>query len=479
MIDYTIDKHIYNIDLLKELCIAAEKADSENEMFSVINKLSEFIQENPQYSYIQSFDIAENLLIDIINFSNSQEYNLNNFIERYINITNNQLIMADIIDKSYKINVYFVGIDRYELIPNIINKNINFICISLDVENVFKKKKHEFDVLILSEEATSQNHDLTSLFDKIIYYDKYINNTFILVDKLFYNNYDYNYLVNSITKAKNNNTHEIFVGHSYSLNGIDDTKLNENIVNLSLSSQDIYYSIKIAKEIIDYNSTIRKCYIGTGYWTFHFDLSKSKNNEAIGIEKIFYPIFEDSHHYEYVNTKSIINLNEHVDTLSRAIFNIDALYNCLSKLIYDSNKSYFTSSITRQSLSLLGDKNLDLLDAEEKYLLGKVRAEQHNKLIQYQITKEENKALLSEFLIYLKKRNVQPVIVNFPTSKYYNKFLDKRFKEEYYDIIESLNKESKLEFIDLNNNLFNDEDFRDFDHMSDLGAYKINNILKI
>ena len=68
-------------------------------------------------------------------------------------------------------------------------------------------------------------------------------------------------------------------------------------------------------------------------------------------------------------------------------------------------------------------------------------------------------------------------IINFPTTRYYNKFLNKKFKDDYYNIINKLKEERDFKFLDLNDYNFNDEDFVDMDHVSDIGASKITNIL--
>jgi hypothetical protein len=115
------------------------------------------------------------------------------------------------------------------------------------------------------------------------------------------------------------------------------------------------------------------------------------------------------------------------------------------------------------------------MSEEEKYVLGKERAEQHNKLLRYMETRRENEIILSKFLNYLNEKEIEVVLINFPTSKYYSKFLNKKFKADYYSIIKKY--KNKITFIDLDTIAFEDQDFRDFDHINDIGAAKISCIL--
>lgn len=481
MKNYKLEKHLDNIELLKNL-YKVSKTENETEMFSLVNILADFVQENFHYSFITNFNKVTNLLIDIINYSNSKEYNFISFQKKYSNITKLILKLVEDLLNKYQINVYFMGKDKYGLINTIINTSINFVGELQVNQNVFIKGNREFNVLILSEETISISDGLIN-FDKIIHYDKFMNDIYNIVEQIYHLNhifYDYNYLVNTINIAKKNITESIFIGHSYSLNGLDETKLNENVVNLSLSSQDLYYSFKIAKNIIDENQNIKKCYIGTGYWTFYLDLSRAQNiHELARIENIYYPILKDGHNCKYLNTEKKLSLDEYSNPLVKHVFNLEKLYNCLSEIIYNRNKTYFNNKFTRQALSLIGNNKLNLMDDEKKYRLGKERAEQHNKMIRYVHTRAENEKIIKELLEYLNEKNIQVTIVNFPTTRYYNEFLNNQFKEDYYKILGKLEKEYNFLLIDLNNenNLFSDEDFRDLDHMSSLGAEKITNIL--
>jgi len=160
------------------------------------------------------------------------------------------------------------------------------------------------------------------------------------------------------------------------------------------------------------------------------------------------------------------------------IFNLDLIYRHFARLLFNSYYSSYFKFKPRELCSLLGDKRLSSLTMYEKLTLAKNRAEHHNRAIKYKETKEENTRILSDFLEYLKKKNVKVVIVNFTATSYYRQFLKDHFVEEYKEIITRLREIHNFDFIDLNEySCINDNDFTDFDHFGDSGAIKVSEIL--
>ena len=475
MENYTLERHIDNINFLKGIYSKSTKLGTEDEMFNEVNKLADFVQGNKQYLHINSFNALLDEIVEIIDFCNSNKYTFSNFIKKFNKLYYEIKKLSKDILQTYNINTYFVGKDKYGLLNKIIKNNNNFKIISEEIRSDSIKKNFEFNILILSEETfTYKVNDKN--FDKIIYYDQLMNSIFNLVEKLYYNNYDYNYLVNAIKKAKKDIVTEVFVGHSHSLHGINESEIKESMVNLSLQSQNIYYSAKIAKEVIESNKNIKSCFIGTAYWSLYSDLSRTEYGKEI-IRNVYYPILKDSCNYQYEANGNVSELIKFNDIIISEVFNIEEIYNFLSKIIFDTNKSYFNSLLKRENCGLIGGKILSNLSEEEKFELAQNRTDSHNKLIKYKETREENEKLLNDFLLYLNKKNIKAYIINFPTTRYYNKFLNKKFKDEYYNIINKLKEERDFKFLDLNDYNFNDEDFVDMDHVSDIGASKITNIL--
>lgn len=481
MKEYTISKHIINLNLLEEF-IKESIIHEEKKIFKAINKIADFIGDNLQYNICNSYNNMVDLLVDTIEFCNGENYSFKELPTKYYQIVEYIKRLLDQIETKFSINIYFIGLDKYSMIDKIINKKgIKFNKYEIFNDEIYINDT-AFNVLLISEETCNQNINLND-FDYIIYYDKFMNSCYNIVDNLYHSNilkYDYNYLNNSIEFARDNNIKSIIVGHSYSLNGIDETELKSDTINFSLSSQDLYYSYKIARKAIDSNRNISRCYIGTGYWSFYFDLSKTLNSvELDRIKFIYYPIFNDGHNYLDVDKGSNIDdniyLKERLSIEEKWIFDTNKIYTFLSKIIFLNNKKYFNDRVSRELFSMIGNHKLYELAVNTKMEIGKQRAKAHNKLLKHTLTRSENEAILREFIGYLNKKNVEAIIVNFPTTHYYNNYLDLKFKEEYYNIFKDMENDFKFKLIDLNSKHYNfdDKDYRDVDHINIIGAKKI------
>lgn len=485
MKNYKITNHINNVDFLKNIINTPIESD-EKKIFKYINILADFLSYNTLYTKFISYTDTVDLLVDTIEFCNSENYYFEKLPTMYYQIIEYIKRLLDQIETKFSINIYFVGLDKYSMIDKIINKKLIKINKYERFNDEISINDTTFNILIISEETWDKNINLND-FDYIVYYDKFMNSCYSIVDSLYNSNilkYDYNYLNNSIEFACNNNIKSIIVGHSYSLNGIDETELKSDTINFSLSSQDLYYSYKIARKAIDSNRNISRCYIGTGYWSFYFDLSKTLNSvELDRIKFIYYPIFNDGHNYINVDKGSNIDdsiyLKERLSIEEKWIFDTNKIYTFLSKIIFLNNKKYFNDRVSRELFSMIGSHKLYELAIDTKMEIGKQRAEAHNKLLKHTLTRSENEAILREFIGYLNKKNVEAIIVNFPTTHYYNDYLDFKFKEEYYKIFKDMENDFKFKLIDLNSKHYNfdDKDYRDVDHINIIGAKKICSFL--
>ncbi|WIV18892.1 hypothetical protein QPK24_21625 [Paenibacillus polygoni] len=444
-----------------------------------MNQLADFIQKNSQYSVISSYIAIADLLVDIINFCNSRSYSTRDLLNKYFKIIKLLSQLYNDVLNSYKFKIYFKGTDKYKILKKIINYEI---VILQDGETRARSKEgcFEFNILLLSEETVSEGMFFND-FDEVITYDKLMNDLYGLSNNIYNSNYDYNFLVNAITKAKEAATESIIIGSSYPMFGIDDRRISQSTVNLSLPSQDIYYSLLIAKSVIDKNNSIKEVYLGTGYWSFHFDLSKAKNSAITRIEKVYYPIFRDSNNYIYEDLKRISDISMFVPPLITKIFDVDELYRIFGHLIFRHyNSSYFHANLSRAERTELIPCALTKLDALKKREIGIARAGQHNKLIKFKQTRINSQIMLNEFLTYLYKKKIKLIILNFPSTKYYANSLDNQFEKEYYQIIKELKTIHDFEFIDLKENIeFEEEDFVDMDHMNEKGAKKVTELLNI
>lgn len=480
---YNIDIHLRNFEILECIISLLEKEYVNLDMLiDIINTLADFIQyNNNYYSSVDTFKELADLVVNIIEKFNCQskyesisEYDIRGELKSLLYSLKREIL------SDFKIKIYFYGRDKYNILNKSLNKNITII----EDINEFKishnlEQEREINVLIVSEETVDDDLYFKLYFNDIIYYDKLMNHIFNISEKIYYNNYDYNYLLKSLEKSKSKDIETIVVGNSYPLTGIDIKLLNSNSVSLSLSSQDLYYSYKLAQVAISNNKNIKRCIIGAGYYLVNHDLSKSKSEYSVNMVKnVYYPILKDKHNSNKVDIIEILNIEKILnDYVIRYILNLQFLDYHFKDLIYRDNNGYFNENFTRESNSILGGEKLSNISEEEKFRLGEYRANQHNKLSKYKETTDEYNYIFNEFISFLEENNIEPIIVVFPSTKYYSKFLDKNYEKEFYKIVDRIKERTKIIDFSKQDRLFIEDDFIDFDHMSEAGAIKITNEL--
>ena len=85
---------------------------------------------------------------------------------------------------------------------------------------------------------------------------------------------------------------------------------------------------------------------------------------------------------------------------------------------------------------------------------------------------------LSEFLLQMKKKKVNVIILIPPTTKFYRKFSAPELRESLYEQLDPIKREHDLEFLDLFDSPgFDVNDFQDYDHLNNQGADKLSKIV--
>ncbi|KFN04433.1 hypothetical protein D0U04_10405 [Bacillus clarus] len=279
-------------------------------------------------------------------------------------------------------------------------------------------------------------------------------------------NPDFMHLYIVMKKIKSNPIYELLItGLSYPHCGINSKLLKKQSVKLTLPSQDLYYDYLIAKQLLSNSHVFQYCIMGIGYFSFHFDLSLS--SEAFRIHNVYHPLFQDGHHTLVsapLSTHGLVQLDTPESLTS--IFNENFEYACLEQL---------------------GDKlqALPWLHAEwnapplhmtfEEH--GKIRAQSHSKLC-YPNTLVENKMIFKKYLELMMQNNIKPIVVVFPVTSHYSRFVSPKLKEGFYHVIHEFQNLYSFQVIDLfDSPLFHDDDFYDSDHMNKKGADKMSVLL--
>lgn len=480
MYDLEIEKYLYDktifITIIKKINIIKNKQD----LFYCINEIADIMQNSKEYSGFISFQRLSDFIVDTISI-----VNINKNLD--IDVTKKNLdrffteFYRDIIF-SVNIEIYFLGEDKYNLLNEKYTnfeikkiKSINEIYIKS-----YKTVEKEYRVLLAENIEVLENIKEKHLFDKIYNYENISNELISISKNIYKQNYDYHFLKNELHNAKKEEFNTLIVGNSYPLVGIDKILLKEKAFNLSMHTQDLYYSYKLAKECISVNESIKKCIIGVGYYLTYHDLSRGNSDYSKNmIRNIYMPILNDSHNSDFVEESNNISIEECCyDIVLEEIFNLQLIQQYLTNIYYNMYPTYFNEEKTRESISILGEVKLQNISHEDKLSLGKQRASSHNSLIKYTKTNYEFSNILKEFLELLRENNVEPIIVAFPSTKYYSVELNEKYSQEFYEIIEEMQKSYKFKLIDFNKfNDFYESDFIDMDHLGEEGCIKVTNYL--
>jgi DltD C-terminal region. len=305
-------------------------------------------------------------------------------------------------------------------------------------------KEYEYDYIIISSsffyDIISQLEELGIKNDKIYpFYQYYICN-------YFSDNFEY-----KLYKFLNSNIEyeTIITGISYHLYGIDEKIIKNKAFNFALGSQDLYFDFNIVKYLFcnypEKGKNIKNVIIGLSYYSFEYDLSKSHLAERIFR---YYSVFQDFHNLKDKSKYSKFKY------LSENVFisnfeTVNAEYS-----IHDFESS-FKNDINTAKEHAFTDSNKN-----------------------YPKTVIENIDILLKYLEFLKQKNINPILVICPVTKIYSNYFSKELVERFYESINYIREKYNVQFLDhFYSDLFNDEDFCDFVHLSKHGSEKFTSIL--
>lgn len=360
--------------------------------------------------------------------------------------------------------VYVKELENVLLIDNI--KNF--------MKNTIELKKYNSqdalntnDILLVSQQDAMTG--LEELQEQIVIYEEVFNRIIGSVFKEYQYNGDYYFYKNAIKKAKEPATKTLISGSSYGLLGIEEAML-DGAVNLSLTSQDLYYSIQTIYEICKANRHIKNIIICCSYYYLYSDLSKSQNADSQArVAKIYNSILGDAHNAVVVPPATNFLMDS-------CIFDVERIMKMYSEGEY--RKHYFNSNRPRRNfaLRLWENKTKDWvqLSETEQEVAAKERTRLHNKNQRYQLTFAENVELLTGLLGFCEEKGINLILTVAPATKPYRDGMWNGYKEIFYEIINSI--EGTVHLLDLyEDERYTTEDFIDTDHLSDSGARKMTN----
>ena len=468
-----IDIHLNSLKFLKKSKVKIE--DILQNKLEIIDEISNYILNNQQYVDLKPFNILADILVEFIERYNS---NLLSIKELEFYVEKFKVVLMDLekeISSKCDINVYFYGKDKYGFIDNELT-NIKVININslkqlhiLSMSN--KRDKKTYNILLLEDENVVLKN---KYFDEVLFYNKIAESLESAITIIFDKKYGFHLLQSGLNRcSKEEEINSVIVGNSYSLMSISEEDLNKKAVKLAFYSQDLYYSIELAKKAIQLNENIKECIFGISYYILRHDLSSGRNEYSKSlVRNIYYPLLKDTHNSKedfVLEPNSICDYN--MDMLISSIFDLKKIEHFIFKKLYD-----LEDKTCRQVLGNM--KEWQYLSKEDKENVALNRAIVHNKMFKYDNTKLEHSILLKEFVSYLKNKNIKLTVIVFPTTKQYYDNIMTEFKDELELVLDYL-KENEAFVLDLReySEEFNDSDFLDSDHLNSNGKIKATKII--
>ncbi len=311
---------------------------------------------------------------------------------------------------------------------------------------------------------------------------------------LSYCHSEWRYLQLALETAQKSTTTTVILGSSYAKYGLSAQQLGPQCVNLGLDAQDIYYTCKLGKLVIENNPNIQQVVLASGYYWFYSDISRADSMYAKGlITETYYPILKDAHHACYSND---LKLRSYIpDNLS--FLDEEKTMNFYCRLIYQQQKG----ESAKLSKNFVYDSEKACWNMNSRYLpptsdqvypneipwkrlppqvkdaFAAERCRDHNKLLRHLESYEENKKILNQFVLFCNNIGVEVYILCMPQTEDYLRHLLPEFQERYFAALDAI--EGTYQFLDFHEaDIFEYQDYLDQDHLGPQGAEKVTTFLK-
>ena len=271
----------------------------------------------------------------------------------------------------------------------------------------------------------------------------------------------------------------LIVGDSHAVYGVVE-KYWENAINCSVESQDLFYDFLCIKEVIEKAplETFSRCIMICGYYVPYQDLSLNTRIAAPMVNYVYYPIFNNPHHFAATRTDfwDVPGVIKTWESFSGREENVpDPVRELVDKKMikaYAEKGTYFgimNRVIPAQQKGRLWGQ----LHHEEKTLFGLELANKINDHLKYEQSLIENKKIFQDIIDLLYAKSITPIFVTPPFAKDFNVYIAKELKDSVGVLLDSVSQ--PVHYIDFNDSdLFSDMDFMDTNHLAPSGAEKFS-----
>lgn len=303
---------------------------------------------------------------------------------------------------------------------------------------------------------------VSTVYNHVIVYESLLEQLSESISQIYHNNYDYYHLKYALNNSSNSDISTVISGSSYGTYGINLSCI-DNAINLSSTSQDLYYSTKLIVKACQNNSNIRNVVLCVGYYCFHSDLSLTQSlDELRRLSIVYYPLLHDAHNCLLLPPKTDF-------CIQSDIINFESILD--SFISTECQKGYFNDLHPRSSCAIKTwsdkGKNWSELSTYEQDIAGKVRAEAHNKALNHQASFNENICLFQNFVNFCNNSNINLLVTVTPATKSYLKHLNREYKNTFYSVLNQI--EGTIHLLDLS-------DEENFDNTIDFNDTVIRNI---
>lgn len=304
-------------------------------------------------------------------------------------------------------------------------------------------RKYDYDYIVICsiyhQEIYNQLLSLGIMKEKILIWDFQKTERFRI--------YKENFFQKKVDELLGGKKPEVIIsGISYHNDGIDSrvfVKKKKHAFNFALRGQDIFYDFQIAKflESINYLERVSHYIVGLCYYSFEYDLSKTINGWEI---VRYYPYIKEPH-----------------NLIDNKLFD---------KYVYKISKEMEKNEIC---YNLFSHRNPCVIDYQEGENVAKIDFNKN-----YPLSVWENKEILKEFVVFLRKKDIQPIIVIMPAVKGYVSGCPNDFKTRFYSALNESIEGMNVQVLDYFRAYYGeDADYYHVSHFNKIGAQKFTEIL--
>lgn len=246
----------------------------------------------------------------------------------------------------------------------------------------------------------------------------------------------------------------LVLGSSHTYYGVMPSELGDSVFNLANISQTPEYDFELLKEYEGYMPNLRRVIIPISYFTFR-DPKLEQLDKGLCVQ---YKIGMD------------LNLHSDFSSYNLALADFKSYAGRLRNIILpeESNRC--------DSLGFGLGFGLDHRDTAWK---SKAKARMEELTFSSPGRADEVCQVLESMIEYCKRRGIECVFVTTPVSKEFRQYADKDQYAEMADRASALKGMVDGRYFDFYSSpLFEDEDFHDADHLSDVGARKFSRLLR-